>query len=398
MIFNFSFLIKKTFKFLDFLIFNFYARILIIFLSIISLCYGLYVANTLGSIDFQYSPTTLFRDKINPYDYFLYSPTKEKIILSQKPVYAHLLYIFFYPFALIKWEVARLVWSIINVLLGFIIVIFLCKKSKLNFYDTLFILSIFFLSTPFRVCVGNGQISLLVLASFCCVFIKNINIKSTFLGLSYIKYSFAPILAFAVFFKYGFKYLFISGLLGLLGWIFFSIYLHQGIFYTLFQPLQVGLKAFGYSSTIGDLFTILNNFFSFNSYFSILLVLFFNLYIAKKISKIRSDLLFLSLISVINLMSFGHLIYDYIFLLPLLIYNFKSKTKISSKISIFIIFYFFFGIKFIEFMSIFILNEKILYQNIFVIIINFILMGFLFIINYYNLNYFYKFNIVKNFK
>jgi hypothetical protein len=394
----FNFLIKKKFKFLVFLIFNFYVRILIIFLSIISLCYALYVANTFGSIDFQYSPTTLFRDQINPYDYFLYSPTKEKIILSQGPVYAHLLYIFLFPFTLIKWEAARLVWSIINVLLGFTIVIFLCKKNKLKFYDTLFILSTFFLSTPFRVCVGNGQISLLVLASFCCVFIKNINIKSTLLGLSYIKYSFAPILAFAVFFKYGFKYLFISGLLGLLGWIFFSIYLHQGILYTLFQPLQVGLKAFGYSLTIGDLFTILNNFFNFNSYFSIVVVLFFNLYISKKISKIRSDLLFLSLISVINLMSFGHLIYDYIFLLPLLIYNFKSKTKVSSKISIFIIFYFFFGIKFIEFMRIFILNEKIINQSIFLIIINFILMGFLFIVNYYNLNYFYKFNVIKNLK
>jgi hypothetical protein len=393
----FNFLIKKTFKFLDFLLFNFYTRILIIFLSIISLYYALLVANTFGSIDFQYSPTAIFRDQINPYDYFLYSPTKEKIIMSQAPVYAHFLYIFLFPFTLLKWEGARLAWSIINVLLGFIIVIFLCKKNKLNFYDTLFILSIFFLSTPFRVCVGNGQISLLVLASFCCVFIKNIKIKSIFLGLSYIKYSFAPILAFAIFFKYGFKYLFISGLLGLLGWIFFSIYLHQEIFYTLLQPLQVGLKAFGYSLTIGDLFTILNNFFKFNPYFSILIVLFFNLYISKKISKIRNDLLFLSLISIINLMSFGHLIYDYIFLLPLLIYNFKNKNKTSSKISIFIIFYFFFGIKFIEFMGILIFNEKIINQNIFLIIINFILISFLFIINY-NLNYIHKFNFIKNLK
>jgi hypothetical protein len=391
------FSIKNTLKFLDFLLLNIYAKILIIFLSTISLFYGLYVANTFGSIDFQYSPTTLFLDKINPYDYFLYSPKIEKIILSQAPVYAHFTYILLSPFAFIKWEAARLVWSLINILLGYLIVVFLCKKNNYNSFDTLFILSIFYLSTPFRVCLGNGQISLLILASFCCIFIKNLNTKSILLGFSYIKYSFSPILAFVIIFKYGLKYFFISGLLGLIGWILFSIYLHQEIFYTLFQPLQVGLKAFGYNFTTGDLFTILKDFFKFSTYTSILIVLFFNLYISKKISKISDDMLFLGLISLVNLMSFGHLIYDYIFLLPLLIYNFKDKSKLLSKISIFIIFYFFYGIKLIEFLQIYFLNEKIVGHGISFVIINFILMSILFAINYCNLNNFFNI-IISNMK
>ena len=391
-----SFLFKMIFKFIDFFLESTKVKNIIIFLSIISLSYAFYIANTTGSVDFQYSPTFLFSEKTNPYEYFLHSPTREKILLGQAPVYSHFAYILLYPFTYFEWEIARLAWSISNILVGFLIVVFLCKKNYYNISDTLFILSLFFLSTPFRVCVGNGQITLLILASFCCIFIRNLNLKSLLLGLSYIKYSFSPILAFVIIFKYGFKYFFISCTLAFVGWIFFSIYLNQEILNTLFQPIQVGFAAFSYSLTTGDLFTILNNFFD-NSYFSISVVIFFNLYISKKISKINNDLLFLSLISIINLMSFGHLIYDYIFLLPLLIYNFKNRSNVCSKVSILIIFYFFYGIKMIEFIS-FSIDEKSISQNIYFTIINFLLMCFLFSINYYNFNYFYKLNFTKKSK
>ena len=51
-----------------------------------------------------------------------------------------------------------------------------------------------------------------------------------------------PLLAFAIFFKNGFKSLIISGLFCTIGWIVFSIYLEQNIFITIFQPLYAELK------------------------------------------------------------------------------------------------------------------------------------------------------------
>ena len=390
---------KKIIKFLEFLLNNFYIKIAGIILSIISLFYALYIANSYGSMDFQYSPTILFYEKINPYDYFLYSKTIERLYPVQYPVYAHATYILFFPFAYLDWSSAKLLWSIINTLLGFIIVLFLCQKSKINFFDTCFILSLFFLSVPFRNCVGNGQITFVILASFCFLLLKRTELKSFFLGLSYIKYSFAPILSAVIYFKYGIKNFTISGLIIFIGWILFSTYLEQNIFYTAMQPIQAGLKGFDAGLARGDLFTILNFFknlyIDINIYIIIALIIIFNIYIAKKISKINDNFLLLSLILIGTLLSFGHLMYDYIVLLPMLVYSFKNKNNLNSKISILIIFYFWFGIRIFEYVKMLIFNISVITPSIIDVIINFILLSTLFLINFKNGNYFNKFNLIK---
>lgn len=390
---------KKIIKFLEFLLNNFYIKIVFIILSIISLFYALYIANSYGSMDFQYSPTILFFEKINPYDYFLYSKTIERLYPVQYPVYAHATYILFFPFAYLDWSSAKLLWSIINTLLGFIIVLFLCQKSKINFFNTYFIVSLFFLSVPFRNCVGNGQITFIILASFCFLLLKGTKLKSLFLGLSYIKYSFAPILSAVIYFKYGIKNFIISGLLIFTGWILFSVYLEQNVFYTAMQPLQAGLKGFDAGLARGDLFTILNFLKKFyidiDIYVIIALIIIFNIYIAKKISKINDNFLLLSLILVGTLLSFGHLMYDFIVLLPMFIYSFKNKNNFNSKISILIIFYFWFGIRVVEYIKIFILNINVVTPSIIDVTINFILLSLLFLINLKKDDYFNKFNLIK---
>jgi len=378
---------------------NFYIKIVFIILSIISLCYALYIANSYGSTDFQYSPTILFFEKINPYDYFLYSKTIERLYPVQYPVYAHATYILFFPFAYLDWSSAKLLWSIINTLLGFIIVLFLCKKNKINFFNTYFILFIFFLSVPFRNCVGNGQITFIILASYCFLLLKGAKLKCLFLGLSYIKYSFAPILSAVIYFKYGIKNFIISLLLIFTGWILFSAYLEQNVFYTAIQPIQAGFKGFDAGLARGDLFTILNFlkklYIDIDIYVITALIIIFNIYIAKKISKINNNFLLLSLILVGTLLSFGHLMYDYIVLLPMFIYSFKNKKNFNSKISILIIFYFWFGVRIVDYIKMFIFNINIVTPSIIDVIINFILLSLLFLINLKKNNYFNKFNLIK---
>ena len=105
-----------------------------------------------------------------------------------------------------------------------------------------------------------------------------------------------PLLAFAIFFKDGFKSLIISGLFCIIGWIVFSIYLDQNIIITIFQPLYAGLKGFDDTLTRGDLYSILSNFNFFkikNLYlFLILIVILVSLFFGKKISKITDPILF----------------------------------------------------------------------------------------------------------
>ncbi|SVE01129.1 uncharacterized protein METZ01_LOCUS453983, partial [marine metagenome] len=63
--------------------------IFLLFLAGISVLHALKIANTYGTTDFQYSPTVLFLEKINPYEYFM-SGNYNRIMFSQYPIYAHI--------------------------------------------------------------------------------------------------------------------------------------------------------------------------------------------------------------------------------------------------------------------------------------------------------------------
>ena len=358
----------------------------ILSLGILSAFYALYIANTYGSMDFQYSPTLLFKEKVNPYEYFLYNNNLDRIIGAQYPVYSHATYIFFYFFSFFDYETSRLIWSLINLSIGTIVGIIIGSYCKIDKKYILIIISLFFLSTPFRNCIGNGQTSLLILLCFCSVFIKHKYLRNFFYGFSYMKYSFMPLLAFAIFFKDGFKSLIISGLFCIIGWIVFSIYLDQNIIITIFQPLYAGLKGFDDTLTRGDLYSILSNLNFFkasknHTYFLILIVILVSLFFGKKISKITDPILFLNLMCISNLMIFGHLIYDYIVLLPTLIYNFKNLNFKRSIISILIIFYFWYGIRFIEYLKMIYLKQEVIVPSSIDLLINFIMLIYLFLLN-----------------
>ena len=325
--------------------------VLLILLAILSIVHAFNISlSSNGSTDFSLSPAILFWDKINPYEYYLYSENTDKILGWQVPIYAHATYIIFYVFTLLKLTTANLVWSILNIFFGILSAIIISKYSKLKNFEIILILCFFCLSTPFRNCVSLGQITLLVLLSFCAIFIQNSFSRNFLLGISYIKYSFMPVLALLILFKNGFRALFISGLFCILGWIFFSLFLDQNLFYTMLQPLQVALKHSNEHLNRGDLFTILGFLKSYEIEFNlniirIIIILIVTLYLVRDICKYDDKLLILSLLLIVNLFTFGHLIYDYIVLLPSFVYSFSKRKSIYAKISLLIILYFWFGIR-----------------------------------------------------
>ena len=110
----------------------------IFFLSIlasISVLHALNIANTSGSGDFQYSPTILFLEKINPYEYFLSGDIDNKIINQQLPVYSHATYVLLAPFGFLEWELARSIWSLLNFTIGLYCVILISKFCKLKVFE-----------------------------------------------------------------------------------------------------------------------------------------------------------------------------------------------------------------------------------------------------------------------
>ena len=363
----------------------FYNKLVLLFLfflAIISISYALIIANTNGSMDFPYSPSKIFIDKINPYEYFLYSKDTSRFIGVQYPVYAHATFILFSPFTYFEWEFSRAAWSIFNVLLGLLCSYIFLKKAEINKSALIFLTCIFCVSTPFRNCIGNGQISFFILLCYSAYLLNNIYLKSFFVGISYIKYSFMPIMLFTLFLRDGLKQLLISVLFCLIGWIIFSFYLNQNIFETLFQPVIVALSGFDDTLTRGDLYTILTRIFKIdNSYLVIFTIFLITFVFSKNISKISDSFLVVNLMLIVSLFTFGHLIYDYVVLLPALIYSFKNLNYLRAKISFFIIIYFWFGIRIMEKIKMILYDSNTIIPTNFDVMLNFFLLIILYFLN-----------------
>jgi len=342
--------------------YNFYFNILIFALVILSaaaILYSLSIAiNDGGSWDFPYHASKLFVNKINPYNYII----EQDVPFNRSP-YAHSIYLIYAPMTFLDYKFAKILWALLNIFFSITTLIIFAKFFKLTYRNSILISLIYFCSLPFRVSIGNGQISIFILFLYCAFFIENRSLKTLILGFSFIKYNFAIITSLYFLIKYSLKYFIISFLALVIGWLLFSLHLNQSPFQTLFQPIQIAQSVFNYSYSRGDLFTVLNIFnvknliFDFNI-INLFLCLCFATFLTINIVKIplNNNLLIISLLSIANLLIVPHIIYDYVLLLPSLFYSWKYKKSVFGVISIGIIFYFWFGIKIIYYLNYYIFS------------------------------------------
>ena len=346
--------------------------IILVVITLISIIHSFRLANSSsngGGIDFQYSPSLLFFEHINPYQYFLDGNKDNKIFYAQWPSYSHLMYILIYPYTLFEWETARLLWYVSNLILSIISILIISKYLKLSVNETLIGALFFFCSSPFRNCLTTGNQTFLILLIFLALLIRNKDLKNTFIGASFVKYNFSPILVFHIFIRYGLRGLFFASISFILGWFFFSFYLNENIFISLFQPIKVAFTGFHQESSRADIFTILGFFkklydFNYFEIYRILIVLILSYIVAKDVSKFQNNFDILNLILLSSLFLFPHLMYDFIVLLPCFLYSISVKNKIEGKISLLIIFYFWIGIRLKDYLLYFMLNNNIVLSPI----------------------------------
>ena len=342
--------------------YNFFFIILIAVLFILSIAAILYSFSIAikenGSWDLPYHATKLFLNKINPYNYV----AQEGFVFNRSP-YAHSAYLIYVPLTFFEHKSAKILWALLNIFFTIIILIIFSKFYKLSYRNSILISLIYLCSLPFRVTIGNGQISIFILFLYSAFFIENKNLKIFILGLSFIKYNFAIITSLYFLKKYGLKYFLISCLFLVIGWLIFSLYLNENPVQTLFQPIQTAQSVFHHSYSRGDLFTLLSvlnsknlifNFNIINIFLCLCFVIFLNMNIVKV--PVDNNLLIISLLSIANLLIVPHIIYDYVFLLPSLFYSWKYKKSVFGIISISIIFYFWFGIKIIYYLNYYIFS------------------------------------------
>ena len=276
----------------------------------------------LYSQDFQWSPAKVLLSRADPFAVWLSGDPAHQIILTQTPNYAHLLYLLLIPVGALPWEVAKPLWAAANLLFALASCWLLSRDNRVPKPFALAILLVLLASTPLRMVIGNGQ---QVLLSLFCLYLgwtlPGTLAASFFLAVGFSKYTFA--LPFALGLLLERRVARLAGACGFLiaGWLVFSGLSDRSPLATLLEPVKVGSKAVGLG--IADLMSLGNALHLDTAVFpgvsaALALVCAIALTLAVKgpLARMASAERFAAL-GLIALMSFVHLSYDFVYLLPM---------------------------------------------------------------------------------
>jgi Glycosyltransferase family 87 len=276
----------------------------------------------LHSEDFQWSPARLLLTGADPFAVWLHGNVGNQIILTQTPNYAHLLYLLLLPFGALSWTAAKALWAAANLLLTLLGCWFMSRGARNSRSVFLLVLCVFLISTPLRVALGNGQ---QVLLSLFCLYLgwtlSRTWSAAFFLAIGFSKYTF--VLPYALWLLLERRSARLAGAVVILcaGWLVFSALVGRPPLTTAFEPIQVGVRAVGLG--IGDLMSLSNALHldrvAFPGVGAVLGLLCAALLIlmVKDALKSMSETERFAALGQISLMSFVHLSYDFVYLLPM---------------------------------------------------------------------------------
>ena len=213
---------------------DFKKKSLFIFLSILVI--GFFTQTFLkgleNSCDLMWQPSKIFWDKINHYEYQY--KTRDIFLGCQKGQYGHFLFIILYPLTLFDWEQAKLIWVIVNVLFAVSIPLIICRTYNLSAILTLLVIGIFLTSHPTRMTINYGQNSMMILFFLMLPYLLfDSRYKNFYLiisGISYVKYNTGYILFLNLLIEKQFKKLFLTLIITIFSWLFYSFYTDSNLF------------------------------------------------------------------------------------------------------------------------------------------------------------------------
>ena len=263
--------------------------------------------------------------------------------------YGHFLFIILYPITLVEWTHAKVMWIILNIIFAFLIPFILCRSNKLSTFSTYLIIGIFLTCHPTRMTFNLGQNSLMILFFLMLPFLATSNLYKNFnliaSGISYVKYSTGYVLFLNLLVEKKIKKLLLTSLTTIFGWLFYSYYTNSPFIPNFFEPLKMNFQD-NYIRT-GDFYSIINIYFfkennTVNKILQLGIVVFGNIYFLYQIKDVKNKLAKLSVICFLPLIFMPHSNYDYVLMLPLLIYTIKNYNFRVSKYGFCITIYYFY--------------------------------------------------------
>ncbi len=372
---------------------NFFLKNKLIFLNILIIISIFSLINTISKglvngCDFQWQPSVLFWEGVNHYKKFILNGKGD--FLCQNGEYAHVLHVILYPFTILEWEKARLMWLIANTLFAFLIPIIVCKHLNLSKYKSILLILIFITCYPTRMTLNYGQQSLFVMLFMMLPFISNSRIANFLSGLSYVKYSSGYVIFLNYIANKDYKNFLISVIPYFIGWFIYFSFTNSNPLTNFFEPIQLSLQK-GYIRD-ADFYSLINIYFLsqktlFIKLMFIFMIFLINFIVLIKINKNRDIFFKMSLILICPLIFFPHSNYDYILLFPLLCYSFLNNEYLINKINIYYIIYIFYLNRIINHL----INFDILYQPM--LLLSLCVVIVLNLHSFKNKNHLYFFNI-----
>ena len=293
--------------------------------------------------DLKWSGSNLFLQNKNVYEIFYSGNYENQIIKSQFPNYLVSSLYFHLPFGYFNFKTAGFIWTSFTFLLlihSYLIYeknnLMIKNQDKVIFFSFILLM----LSKPFNSLISNGNYSIVCFWAVNYFFLSQHKNKFIALFVTFIKYSFAPILIFYSLLNKDFKTILLVLLLNIILMLHFSYIFNYNFIQLIFDPLIIGSKST--ASGFFDLQTLLGNHPS-NVLlrYSIIIFISFIIYFCIYNLTLRNSLFDLCVVVLVTLLFYKHLYYDQILLLPVLIYSFKLPRKFRI-ITISIIFYYWF--------------------------------------------------------
>ena len=288
------------------------------------------VLSSIGSADFQWQPAKCVFEGINHYQSYLARDGNCKVFMSQLGEYAQGFYILIYPLTVLEWNNAKILWFLINVTLIISTSFLLCKKFELGKIETYLIIFFILSSIIVRVNLIMGQQTIFILFFLTLPFIYKSKLSTILSGISYFKYNIGYALFFLYLISREYKKMFFSIIPCFVGLIIYSFITNSNIFKNIFQPFELMFfnSALGSNLNRVFLFSFFRDFSIFSEIINytliVILTLLFNFVFIRKISEINNNLLKLSCLCLLILISTPHWGHDYILFVPLLIYSVKN--------------------------------------------------------------------------
>lgn len=193
----------------------------------------------LHSLDFQWSPARLLVQHIDPWATYLAGDPGHRILLNQIPNDLHELYVAMLPLGYLPLWPAKLIWAGINLALLLLSCWLVARIYELHGRKAWLLTLLVLTSTSARVTIGNGQVTVLVLASLAlwAVVLSSCG-RGLLLGAAWAKYSVPPVLAAFLLLRRRWRLLLFSLLPPAVGFLFFYGWLRTPFWTLLFEPFR----------------------------------------------------------------------------------------------------------------------------------------------------------------